>query len=226
MKQTISIQVPDNWNDITLKKYLALQSDLENYKDDEEAQTAFTLYHLCELGLEELNSLSKESYQKLVSEIAIFVSNANLPLQRIITIDGVEYGFEPNLSKMSYGAFVDISKYDGFTIDKNWAKIMSILYRPIENKKGDTYSIKPYDGSIDDTKWLEVGMDIHFGCLFFFVNLSKDLLNYTLNSTMQIMPETLQTFKSTLGISGNLIQQLLNSQITTLGQSTKSSKNP
>ena len=35
MKQTISIQVPDKWNDISLKKYLALQSDLENYKDDE-----------------------------------------------------------------------------------------------------------------------------------------------------------------------------------------------
>lgn len=226
MKKRISIEVPDKWNDISLKKYLALQTDLENYKDDEEAQTAFTLYHLCEIGLEELNSLSKESYQKLVSEIANFVSKADLPLQRFVTIDGVEYGFEPNLSQMSYGAFVDISKYDGFTIDKNWAKIMSILYRPIETKKGDTYSIQPYSGIIDETPWLEVGMDIHFGCLFFFVHTSKDLLNYTLNSTMGIMPETLQTFKSTLGISGNLIQQLLNSQMATLGQSTKLSKNP
>ena len=224
MKQTIKISVPDSWKDITLKQYLALQSDLENYKDDEEAQTAFMLYHLCGIGLVELKSLPKETYEGLLNELNKFIGKTDMPLQRIITIDGIEYGIEPNLSQMAYGTFIDITKYDTFTIDKNWAKIMSILYRPIEKRLGDTYSIQPYDGNIDETKFLDVTMDIHFGSLFFFVRMYLHLLSSTLNSTMQTVVELLPNTKLISGISGKVIQQLLNSQMETLGQSIPLSK--
>lgn len=224
MKQRIEISVPDSWKDITLKQYLALQSDLESYKDDEEAQTAFMLYHLCDIGLVELKSLPKGTYEGLISELGKFISKTDMPLQRIINIDGIEYGIEPNLSQMAYGTFVDITKYDTFTIDKNWAKIMSILYRPIEKKLGETYSIQPYDGKIDDDKFLEVTMDIHFGCLFFFVRTYLRLLSSTLNSTIQKVEELLPNTKLISGISGKVIQQLLNSQMEILGQSIPLSK--
>ena len=34
MKKTLTIEVPTSWKDIKLKQYLALQSDLENYRDE------------------------------------------------------------------------------------------------------------------------------------------------------------------------------------------------
>jgi hypothetical protein len=137
-----------------------------------------------------------------------------MELQRFVTIDNVEYGFEPNLSKMTYGAYADISKYDTLTIDKNWAKIMSILYRPVVKKdKLDLYQIKQYDGNIEEDKWLNITMDIHFGCLFFFINLQMDLMKDTLKSLTEMeLPPNIHTI---LAKSGQVMQRYLNSQKAT-----------
>lgn len=212
MKKTITITTPDSWKDISLKQYLALQLDLENYKDDIDAQDAFVLNNLCNLTAEEIQALPIDTYARIKDKLHGFMNKVDLPLERFVKIGAVEYGFEPNLSKMTYGAYADITKYETLTIDKNWAKIMSILYRPIETKKkNETYTIKPYDGIIDEAKWLEVSMDVHFGCLFFFVNLLMDLLNSTLNSTIA-KGDIPANLKQTLERSGKVMQQLLNSQ--------------
>jgi hypothetical protein len=130
-------------------------------------------------------------------------------MQKFVTIDGVEYGFEPNLSQMTYGAYVDISKFETFNIDKNWQKIMNILYRPVVRKKGDMYSIKPYIPNDDDSKWLDVGMHVHFGALFFFVHLSTDLLSSILKSTMEM--ELPHNIKQILARSGEVMQPFTSS---------------
>jgi hypothetical protein len=123
-------------------------------------------------------------------------------------IGDVEYGFEPNLSELAYGAYVDISKYDGMQMDENWAKVMSILYRPVTRKAGALYDIKQYDGVIDSELWLDVPMSVHFGTYFFFIYTSKELVQDILNSSMQ-MEEIPANIKSILGRSGELIKQSL-----------------
>ena len=214
MKTNITITMPESWADIKLKDFLKLQSELESYKDDEEATTAVMLYHLCGIEPTILTSISKQSYNGLKAELNKFLSNSEMPLQRIISINGKEYGFEPNLSRISYGAYADISKYDTIQIDHNWAKIMSILYRPVTKHKGELYNIEAYEGNIDDSMFLDVTMDIHFGALFFFVHLSTDLLNSTLNST--ILMEKFPNLHTILAKSGNLMLQSLNSPMEIL----------
>jgi hypothetical protein len=154
--------------------------------------------------------LDLETFNGIKNDLIGFMGNTELPLQRIIKIDGVEYGFEPNLSKIAYGAYLDIVKYDTFQIDENWGKIMSILYRPITKKIGSMYNIKDYDGTIDETPFLQVGMDVHFGALFFFVLLLRDLPNYILKSMMdtEILPPNI---KSILEKSGEIIAASYNS---------------
>ena len=180
-----------------------------SYEGEEEAQTAVAIYHLCGLDAEQLSRISSESFLKLRNSLAQFMNNKKFDLQKFVTINGVEYGFEPNLSQITYGAFADITKYDTIEINDNWAKIMSILYRPIEIKQKNWYSIKAYDGKIDEEKWLNVGMDIHFGALFFFVNLLKDLQNSILKS-MSKESELPQNIKSLLARSGEIMHQSLN----------------
>ena len=205
----LELKVPTSYSDITLKQWIELQNELESYKDDEQAITALMLYHLCGLEPKYLKSIAVDDYALVKQELESFLGNTNLPLQRIITIDGVEYGFEPNLSQMSYGAYADITQYKQLTIDKNWAKVMSVLYRPIKHKKGDMYSIEAYDGVMREDMFLNVGMDIHFGALFFFVNLLMDLLKGILKSTMakDIHPN----IKQILERSGQLIPHSLTS---------------
>ena len=180
--------------------------------------TAVIFYHLCGLDPNQLKGLSLEDYTNIKKDIEEFIGKTELPLQKFVTIDGVEYGFEPNLSQMTYGAYVDITKFDTFTIDKNWQKIMNILYRPIERKKGDMYSIKPYVPNDDDAKWLEVGMHVHFGALFFFVHLSTDLLSSILKSTMEM--ELPHIIRQILVRSGEVMQPFTNSPMGIL-QNTK-----
>ena len=207
----IELSVPTQWSDIKLKKWLELQKELENYKDDKEAVSALMLYHLCGLPPEHAAGISIDNYNAIKTELTNFINNVDeISLQKFIWIDGIEYGFEPNLSNMTYGAFADITKYNSFQIDDNWANIMSILYRPVDRKKGDMYTIKSYTGEINPKLFLEVGMDVHFGCLFFFVNLLKDLQSSILKSTTEM--ELPQNIKSILGKNGERIQQLLNLQ--------------
>jgi hypothetical protein len=208
MIKEIEINVPTDWSGISLKKYLDLQTDLEAYKDDELAITAAMLYHLCGLDPKYLNAIPVETYSEIKDTLSLFTDKIDVPLQRIVTIDGIEYGFEPNLSKMAYGAYVDISKYQNLQIDKNWPHIMSILYRPVKHKKGEMYSIETYTGIDNSDKFINIGMDIHFGALFFLLNLSMDLLNSTLNSST--LTELQPNIKSILVRSGELIQRLSN----------------
>lgn len=207
MRKTLTLEIPTSWKDVTLKQYLALQGDLEAYRDDEEAQTALMLYHLCGLDADYLNKLSAESYNKVRSKLNEFISPETIELQQFVTVEGIEYGFEPNLSKMSYGAYADITKWDTIAIDKNWSKVMSILYRPVTKKQKERYDIETYDGNIDETRWLDVNMEVHWGALFFFVRLQMDLLNGILKSLKE--EELPASMRSILARSGELMQQSL-----------------
>ncbi len=210
MIKEIEISVPTSYGDITLKKWIELQKEIKNYEGDDDAITALMLYHLCGLDPKYIKGLSMDAYKTIRTELGAFIQNVKLPLQRFIKIDDVEYGFEPNLSKMAYGAYADISKFNTIGIDDNWAKIMNILYRPVKHKKGDMYSIETYRGDDDFEKWLDVPMDVHFGALFFLLNLQIDLLNFTLNYLKE--EELPLNIKQILARSGQIMQPLLNWQ--------------
>lgn len=211
MKQKVEIKVPNDWSAVSLKKYLELSKDMEAYKEDTDAVIAVMFHHLCGFPVEYINRLDVDTYNSIVRELTSFLNKNDYPLQHIININGKEYGFEPNLSKMSYGAYVDISKYEDINIDKNWAEIMSILYRPVTNKVGKLYEIAPYSGETNKELFEDVNMDIHFGAVFFFKTLLMDLSNDTLNSLTEL-EEMYPSIKLTLERSGNLIHQLYNSQ--------------
>ena len=213
MKKQIEIEMPGSWEDLTFRRYIEIKKDLEAYVDNEEAQTAFLIHNLCGLAVEEIQSLSAQSYNILRTKLIQFMNNEDHTLVPIVKVDGILYGFEPNLSKMSYGAYADISKYKSLEMNEDWLKIMSILYRPVTERKGSNYSIEAYNGYIDAEEWRDVPMHIHFGALFFLSNLFKDLLSSTLNSTSQV--KGMDNYKKTLEKNGELMQQLLKSPVVT-----------
>lgn len=223
MKVEIKLEVPNSWKGVTLKDYLALRKDMETYKDDEEAIFACLLHHLCKFPLEYLQQMDIDTYIAIKKDIYSFFNNIESPLQRFITIDGVEYGFEPDLSKMAYGAYLDISKYESLEINEKWGEIMSILYRPVVKKSGALYDIEPYTGRIDGDKFLDVPMDVHFSTLFFFNNLLKDLSKSILKSLKEELTEVDMhpKLKEILLASGNPTHPLSNLHMGIFSDSKK-----
>jgi hypothetical protein len=207
MKQKLTIEVPNDYSAITLTKFLQLQKDLKVYGDDEEAKLATLFYHLCNVEPGIMQKIDTATFIKIKEQLLSFIARENFDLVPFVNINGVEYGFEPNLSQIAYGAYVDISKYDELNINENWEKIMAILYRPVKKKIGKLYEIEQYTGNEPSEHWREVSMEIHFGTLFFFINLSKVLLKNTLKSLIQNHQEIPPNIKSILAASGALINQ-------------------
>lgn len=204
MKKEIQIKVPTDWSSITYNQYMKLQGDIEAYQEEEEALTATLFYHLCGVNPYTLQNLDLDTYRSIKRDLWELMREREQPLKRIIQIDGKEWGFEPDLSKMSYGAYLDIQEYKDLDINKDWLSIMSILYRPVVQKKGVLYDIEPYKGENRGELFREVTMDIHFGALFFFMNLLKDLSKDTLKSLME--KEGMEEMSTILEKSGVLTQ--------------------
>jgi hypothetical protein len=95
-------------------------------------------------------------------------------------MNGTEYGFIPNLDKMTLGEHATIDSLLGN--DENLSLLMSVLYRPITKKVTPFYQIEEYDG--DESKaelFKDVRMDVVIGSILFFWNLSKELLSNILS---------------------------------------------
>ena len=92
-------------------------------------------------------------------------------------MNGVEYGFIPDLDELSLGEYIDldgnISKWEQMHI------AMNVLYRPIKNSKAGKYNIVDYDvNNPEDLKDMPLGAAI--GSVFFFYNLGMELSNHTI----------------------------------------------
>lgn len=208
MKKEIEITVPKNFSAVTLRDYLPFQKDLDNYwEDGEEAVVAVTLHHLCGVNPKWIKQLPTNIYSQIKDNVNELLKKEDYELKRIIKIGDKEYGFEPDLSTMDYGLYGDISSYKELEMNKDWADIMSLLYRPITSKIGNQYQIEDYKGKKNGELFMDITMDVHLGALFFFKTLHKHLLKTTLNSLMEkegmVIPHNI---KSTLERSGELTQ--------------------
>jgi hypothetical protein len=83
-----------------------------------------------------------------MSKVGELQAKQDTKLKRIIEINGVEYGFHPDLDSISLGEYADIEQFIKNGIDKQLPELMSVLYRPVKLKKNDIYIIDAYDGDI------------------------------------------------------------------------------
>jgi hypothetical protein len=110
----------------------------------------------------------REAYNQLGELIS---SSPNNGLNRVIEIDGVEYGFIPDFDELSLAEFVDLDNY----LQNNWNnmhKIFAVLYRPVTKREDNKYIIEPYSlKNIKDRRELfndRLSIDTVYGALVFF----------------------------------------------------------
>jgi hypothetical protein len=141
-----------------------------------------------------------------MGKISELQAKADTTLKNLIEIDGVEYGFHPDLSDITLGEFADLEFMIKDGIENNLAEIMAILYRPVVEKKKALYSIQAYDGDLrlraEEMKQMKAE-DVQ-GALVFFWRFVKKLLltmpSYLMEQTEKIVEETQTRTLQTSGL--------------------------
>jgi len=170
--KTESFKLINSWSDVTLSTWLQL-IDFETGTKTEEATE--TIAALSDIPKKLIKELSLSDVAVIMSKVGELQAKQDTKLKRIIEINGVEYGFHPDLDSISLGEYADIEQFIKNGIDKQLPELMSVLYRPIKLKKNDIYIIDSYDGDIrlraEEMKLMSA--EQVQSALFFFYNLGK-----------------------------------------------------
>jgi len=217
MTQEFQIDIPSTLRDIKLSQWQRYAYILEKNKDakDTEFLDKKALEIFCNVDYKDINKLPFSAFGNVISHISTLL-NSKTDLVKTFTLRGtddveVEFGFIPNLDKMSYGEFEDLESY--IFDEANTHKAMAVLYRPIKYKKGDRYLIEDYDGT-DYLKEVmkDTPLDVVLGAKVFFYRLARKLGHYTMDSTLkQLQKEREANSENHSEESGELIKQYITS---------------
>jgi hypothetical protein len=174
----INIEIPTKLSDITLgqyKRFLNIQKQTE----ESHFLNAKAIEIFCDIELKNVMRLKMADFDKITNKINLLFEQKPTLIQRF-KIDSVEYGFHPQLDELTLGEYIDVDTY--IADWENMEKTMNVLYRPIENKLKDRYSIKEYNVDTSDNL-LAMPMDAVLSSIFFLwnlgIDLSKTILNYS-----------------------------------------------
>ena len=126
-------------------------------------------------------------------------------------VNGIEFGWMPDLDKMSYGELLDLN---GNISDWSAMHIaMGVLYRPIKNESNGLYNIEKYEGDKYHQYIRKMPLSAVIGAMVFFWNLGLDCVKYIINSSE--MDSEFQSHPN-LNQTGIGIQQSMNWLVETL----------
>ncbi len=133
-------------------------------------------------------------------EIVLLLSdvlNSNPALVKTFKYKDIDFGFIPKLDSITGGEFIDLENY--MKEPETWHKAMSILYRPITQRKKnwfdkseyDFYDIEPYQEAHDF--FIDAPAEYYLGATVFFYNLGNDLLNAMTDYSQKILKKHQQS---------------------------------
>ena len=158
----------------------------------------------CKVPVEVVRSMKAKD----INDICLIINNMFDTDHQLINrfqMNGIDYGFIPDLENMSFGEYVDLDTFIGD--NDNLHRAMNVLYRPIDLKQGQRYTLKEYNPDTnEDAK--NYPLDAVFGAMVFFYNLGRDLSTVILNSLSKQNEESLVQFLASQPNGGGTIQSM------------------
>lgn len=201
-KETEKYTLIEKWNDVTLEKWGELLDKKGRTKSGEALVTLKTLSDIPEKLIKEL---TLKDVAVLLGKIAELQSKADSKLTKLIELDGIEYGFHPNLDEISLGEYADIETLIKRNLQNSLPELMAILYRPVVEKEDGLYSIEPYDASqigVRAERFKEMSGQQVNNALVFFWNFGKESLKILPLYLMQASRDLLKAQTQDLQKSG------------------------
>lgn len=174
---TITVNIPQDLSDITVSQFQRILQ-LQNETDFDIKAMAFcsiiygmTREQVKRSPRKELNFLVT-TVEKLIHSEAEFTNR--------FTLDGIEYGFIPDLDRITAGEWVDLEEA-GFHPER-YCDLLSILYRPITETIGERYLIEPYKAVNRSEAFKKAPASLIVGALLFFYHIGMDCMLYIQSS--------------------------------------------
>lgn len=179
----LKLNIPNSLNEITLGQYQEFEKlDLTN--DSMVHLKMIEIFcKVPEIVVRNINAID-------VTDICNVINNMFDTKHQLINsfkLGGQEYGFV-HLDDMSFGEYIDLDTFIGDT--ENLHRAMNVLYRPIDLKQGNRYTLKEYDPDTNETA-KDFPLDAVLGAIVFFYSLGKDLSLTMMNSLDKANQETL-----------------------------------
>lgn len=170
----LTLQLPESLDDITLDRYAKYSKiDFTDASQEFIDRTIMRIFY--DIRSDLYKSFEMKDIRILVD--AVFeVMEEKPPFVMVFKHRDKEWGFIPDLNAITYGEFVDLQD-----VSQDYAKMMSILYRPVTKRQGENYKIEKYSGYKDNEALLkDMPLSIVAGATGFFLDLWMDLLQNTL----------------------------------------------
>lgn len=176
MGMEVKINVPESLADIKLRdyqKFLKIERDNDNQQFIKEKMVEI----FCNVPGTVVMKIKHKDFNSICNHL-INILQEKPDFKPTFKIDGVEYGFIPNLySDIQVGEYVDLDNF--LTDTDNLHKSMGVMYRKRTIKKGGKYQIEEYVPGRYDEIMKDAPMDVVSGALLFFYRLGNQLLRIT-----------------------------------------------
>ena len=202
----IKINVPESLHDITLGQYQEYLEAQEKIDDDYQLGSRM-IEIFCNIPVKDVFQFRMSHITSIQKTLIKIFENKTETLINRFTIHDIEFGFMPSLDEMTFGEYVDIDTYI-----KDWKqmhKAMAVLYRPIDTRYEDRYSIVNYDGKETDIM-KDMPLAVCFSSIVFFYNLGIELSQIMMAYTDQMSPTQKQQLEA-LELNGGGISQFSHS---------------
>ena len=176
--------IPTDLKEITLSQYKRYQKVVADNADDETYICIQMVAIFCNIEVSDVMKLPALEFADIVKTIAQTLDQSP-SLTKTFKMNGVNYGFIPNMQRISLGEHATIDTCMGK--DELTELMLSVMYRPITKSikvNGEKYyEIEEFSG--DESLALnfnDTPMHIVRGAMVFFWTLFSELLNHTLCS--------------------------------------------
>lgn len=196
----LEITIPTSLSEIKLSQYLKFLAIAEQNEESD------FLHHkmiqiFCNVELKYIDQFKRTQLIEIVNSINSLFEKVP-EFKNRFELNGVEYGFIPNLEDITQGEYIDLDNYLPVNSDMN--KAMAVMFRPIKQRFKDKYIIEDYAGSsLYAEKMLDAPLDVVLGARVFFYHLGNELLKSTLTYLEEKVPKTILANKPNLGKDGD-----------------------
>ena len=165
----VNLRIPTTLNEITLGQYQEYAKLQDLSETDLQLKTIEIFCNVPEIVVRNMKATD-------IVEICGIINNMFDTKHQLISMfkmNGVEYGFIPSLEDMSFGEYVDLDTFIGD--NDNLHRAVNVLYRPIEHRKGNRYTIKDYEPNNSEIA-KDMPLDAVLRCGCFFLQFRQGLI--------------------------------------------------
>tara|TARA_R110000803_G_scaffold108539_1_gene176852 strand:+ start:6632 stop:7282 length:651 start_codon:yes stop_codon:yes gene_type:complete len=180
----MKVTLPDDFSEITVGQYMKLWAMYEKENDAYNAQRR-CIELLAGLEPNALQDATWDSIERASATLNWLMEDPDpftrkMPLVRRFELKGQQYGFIPDLSKLTVGEYADLETMCSGGVFKSLEKLCAILFREVIDEKLDKYEIANYRISKERKEaMLDLPMNIAIGAVVFFCNTAKELISTT-----------------------------------------------